>query len=691
MAATPQDVERILRPFAVAPEVKGAAWRAYFEATDPDDFEKRFSQIPLPDIGRQALRNLRFGQVPSLAPMPAGGGPVTARPRGELPPPPTAGQIARAGLESLPFLTAAGATLATGPVGWFGTPIVAGLGAIPGEALKQELEERFGLAPPKTPEEAAAGLATAGVEQGAAELGGQLILKPVIKGAGRLFGGPFRQAATLRENIAVKEANEALGLRLTPGQIAGQTPAGAVGRTLEFYGETSMFGRPAIEAARMEGRKNAVKAVEDTLSALAPTTSPELAGRAAQDAFQVGNRIFHERAGTLYAEVDRLARGAAVDMQPIRAEAQRILQREMDMPGFYFPNLGKMGSATRAILEDLGGSQETIPFEIAQRIRTKLLGISPQPGELVAKEAPGMAKHFSGLLTGAMEKSAASLSPEAKTAWLTARTFWREGHDIFERSLVQSLAERNPEALVKAIKPGAVSDVRAIKRAILGYAPFGTSEEAAAAKATWNQFREQFVRTTLLRDPDAVGEQMMDLLDLKRRMNDVGRGVLTEMFGDAEGKTALNNLSTIGEAFSRLRKDMPFIRTYQFVEVARAVNAVITAGATTAAAYKRGPQAALLTATVMEGLPAAIGKIMYYPPATRYFVDGISAFMPEVAKAPTQATTDFLLTQVPKASGLLARAFVTAFEADQARTRAGIPTKQPGLPALPGLENPYRR
>jgi len=697
MPATPGDVESLLRSVPIGDDVRTAAWRAYFGATDVEDFNRRFSAIAMPNESRQALFRLRFAEPGLLAPP---GGPMPAKPAAGLPaipgvPLPTGRQALKYGLEALPLATSVGATLLGGPgAGFLTSMALASLGAVPGVAAKGAAEEALGFVPRKTPGEAAGQIGWGMAEQAGGEVLGRTIIRPAVKVAGYVFGGPFRRAATLPENLAVAEANERLGLRLTPGQIAGKTPAGAVGRTLEFYGETSMFGRPGIEAAREHGRRAAVRAVEESLQAVAPATSAEAAGRGMQEAFETGSRVFHRYGGELYSEVDRLARGAAVNMTALKAEASRILQREMDMPAYYFPKLGKLTPTSAAILEDIANSPAEIPFEIAQRIRTKLLSVSAQPGELVAKEAPGLAKHFGGLMTGAMEDSASRLGPDALAAWQTARAFWRQGHDVFQRSLVQGLMERNPEALVKSIKPGAVSDVRAIRAAALGYTPFGTPAERQVAMQSWNNFREHFVRSALLRDPDAVGEGAMDLLNLKQRMSTMGRGVLEEMFGDQRGHQLLENLTVIGEGFSRVRKDMPFIRTYQFVELARAVNAVVTAGAATAAARQGGPEAALITAAVMEGLPAVIGKMMYSRTATRYFVGGLGAWLPEAMRIPVQAGTDALIQLSPRTSGLLARAFLTTLKeynlSQEMRGPGAVAPKGPELAIIPGLKNRFR-
>jgi len=690
------EVERILRPLTALPGAKDAAWDNYFLSADPADFDRRFAQVGIPEAGKAALRRLKFGERAGIQTLEPGKAPVWGRVL-----PGTTPHAGEAVAKLLPFASSAVATLALPGGGIIVPAIVAGLGAVPGAAIQQEYEERAGIRPAaRTPAEVVSRLVVPAGEMAGGEFAGQVILKPVLRAAFGVVGGPFRRAATRPENIAVKEASEEMGLRLTPAQIAGQTPAGQVGRTLEFMGETSLFARPGIETARAEGRAHALQAVDRALEVLSPRTSPAEAGVAVQDAIRVGDRIFNRYADDLYGQVDNLAAGIQVDVTPLKNEAQRIISQKVQAAAMY-PVLGQPQPAGSLVLNQILNGPDEVPFAVGQQIRTKLLSISPQAGELTAKEAPGIAKHMAGMLTDAMDTSARALNPAAANAWATARTFWREGHDIFERSLIQSLVDKNPELLVAAIKPGAVTDAQKIKQAILGYAEqHGTPAEVASARATWNQFREQFARTKLLADPEA-GAMEPDLLKLKERLTKMGPAVLKTIYGgDAQGQAVLRNLSVIGEAFDRVRRDLPFIRTYQFVEIARYVQRVLLTGGTAYTAARYGPGEALGTFAVIEGLPALIGKIMYSPRATRYLVNGVSAFAPRIMQAPVQATTDALLRYVPETTGLLTRAFVTVLHEEELRERGKRQweAKQRGRPPIevippppaPALVNPWR-
>lgn len=676
-------VESILRPLAVDKGIKSSAWRAYFDATDPADFDAKFEPLGLPGETREALFRQRFGSRSILGSVP-GFGPQPAAGKTDLPPGPTNQDLLRMGVEALPMATSIGASMFLSPGAGLATrALFAGLGAIPGTAAKQEIEARAGLpGAPTTAGDAVGGMLMGGAENAAAEFGGGLLGKM----AGKLLGGPLRVAATAPENIAVKEANERWGLRLTPGQVAGGGPGGPAARLAEFVGETSLLGKPSIEVARAEGRGHAAKALDDTLILLSSPASPETVGRVGQDAIETGNRIFHTYAGQLYDQVDQLAQGAMVDMRPIKAEANRIIMQKLPAAAIYGV-LGQPEKSTSTILNQIIGGPEQIPFSVAQQIRTKLMQIGPQMGELTPTEAKGISKHFVGELTGAMDTSATNLNPAAKTAWETARSFWTEGHDIFQRSLVASLMEKNPELLVKSIKPGAISDVKALKGAIIGYADsYGNAAEKRAAKDSWNQLREQFVRSSLLKDPDAIGVDAMDLFKLKDRMQQMGKPVMNELFGgDPAGREVLANVNAIGEAFSRVKKDLPFTRTYLMAEGVRLV--VGSVAGTYSGSMMTGMGGA-------EAVPWIIAKIAYSPTATRYFLDGIAAFAPAAARAPTQTGTDALLRYAGPATGMLARAVVTGLKEyellQQRKTVRVRPDGQRELPQVPGLVNPYR-
>lgn len=701
----PEPLEReaysILEPLTATGKAKHDAWENFFLSQDESDFDRRFAAVGIPAGGKAALRRLKFPSSPLAPTLPMRLAQWISPEMRRTPATSHEARQAQQALaeqmitKALPFATSTAATLALPGGGLIWPAVVAGLGAVPGAAIGEELEERAGRRPPaRTPGEVMARLAVPAAEMAGGEFAGRAILRPVLRGVTSAVAGLFRRAAMRPENVAVKEASEELGLRLTPGQIAGQTPAGAIGRTLEFAGETSLLGRPGIEAARAEGRAHALRAVDDALATLSPRTSPAATGTAAQDAIRTGNRIFHEYAGDLYGQVDNVAAGIQVDVTPLKTEAQRIIGQKVQAAGMY-PILGQPQATASLVLNQILSGPDQVPFAVAQQIRTKLMSISPQPGELVAKEAPGIAKHMAGLLTDAMDSSARALNPAAATAWATARTFWKEGHDIFERSLIQSLVDRNPELLIASIKPGAVTDAVKIKQAILGYAEqHGTPAQVAQARATWNQFREQFARTKLLADPEAGVADAGDLLNLKDRMTKMGPDMLRTIYGgDAQGQAVLRNLGVIGEAFDRVKRDLPFIRTYQFVEIARYVQRampILTAGATGFTAVRYGPGEALATFAAMEGLPALVGKIMYSPRATRYFVNGISAFAPRILQAPVQATTDALARYVPETSGLLVRAFVTALREDELRQKAkrAYEAKQRGRPPIEVIPPP---
>jgi len=675
MPERPGDAERIIRSIAAPGDVKNAAVRAFYDSPTEQDLVLRLDAIEIPDATKGALFNLRFGAgraTPTLAPTLAR---LPARPQSSLPET-MPEDIARLGLSALPLITSGIATA-------YGGPLAAGPGAVLGEIPRKAIAQATGLEPPtpreaepvgrkktyweELPPEVREALGTA-AEYTAAEYGGRLLLGTPMKAAGRLVGGPFRPAATLPENLAVKEANEQLRLGLTAGQVAGRTTAGEVGKAFEFYGETGLFGRPVAETAKSVGRKAGETAIDRAVDAISSNVSAEGAGKGYMEAMTTGRRLLGEGAQPLFDEVDKLIGQAAVDMRPVQAVAKRRLEEFVkQMPGagpsgiaVHYPTLGQPTAGAARIMNNIIGGPEVLTFGEAQRLRTLLMSVGREENELFVNQAQSVARDVTETLTRTMETSASKIGPNATQAWRTARDFWIQGHNVFERSIVPSLLKKNPEEVVGAIKPGAVTDAKAMKRAILGYAPLGTPQEREAAKRAWDDFGAAFIRRNLLREPEGVGLGDMDIFGLKQRLGAYGEPTLKEVLSTPNGAAALERLKVIGEAFSRVRRDAPFVRTYQFVEMARALYQLGTAGVAIGAGMTRGVEAGIGAAVAMETLPYVVARIAYSPRATKYFLDGISAFLPEVAKVPTQATTDFLLFTLPKTSGLLGRAGLVA-------------------------------
>lgn len=204
---------------------------------------------------------------------------------------------------------------------------------------------------------------------------------------------------------------------------------------------------------------------------------------------------------------------------------------------------------------------------------------------------------------GAAGVSATITTPgeSLKDVWPHARAFYSEGKDAYENQLVKKLMARKPEAIANSIKPGDVTNVEMVKRALLGH---------GNDKAAWNTFRRQYIQSNLLGSPDMPWTG--DVFKLKEKMNAAGNDQLRAIFGtDDEGKRVLHNLSVLAEATSRVQP----IRQHTIARI-------IEAAAPITAMFR--PEAAAAEIAGIEVGPLIIAKIIYSPTATRLFVNGVN-------------------------------------------------------------------
>lgn len=107
--ADPKSVEAVLKPAAAAPDVKGAAWRAFFTAESPTDFRSQFDALALPAEVKAQLWDLKFGAAAAAVPSPTAA-PRNGKPAGYAPHLPEAWQLPALPDVRAPLVNLAGAT-----------------------------------------------------------------------------------------------------------------------------------------------------------------------------------------------------------------------------------------------------------------------------------------------------------------------------------------------------------------------------------------------------------------------------------------------------------------------------------------------------------------------------------------------------------------------------------------------------
>jgi len=157
----------VLDPLTVDKHAKAAAFDAFYDSTDAQDFQKRFAKINIPKEAKAALWDQKFG-----------GEQKELKARGEAP----ASLQRTIGETAVNELPAIGATVGGVTMGIPG----AAAGGMLGQAAKRALRYQMGEAPPAQAGEFARDVAGEGLKQGA------------LEGAGRVVGagvGLARKAA----------------------------------------------------------------------------------------------------------------------------------------------------------------------------------------------------------------------------------------------------------------------------------------------------------------------------------------------------------------------------------------------------------------------------------------------------------------------------------------------------------------
>ncbi len=429
---------------------------------------------------------------------------------------------------------------------WGGGATGKGTEQLVGKLLGQEqpgLKERLGE------------MGTAGLEQLFAEMGGRTMERPLAK----VFGQGSK-VLTHPEDIAVKEISDKYGLRLTPSEIEKR----GVQESLQKSAETSILGRSTMQTAKQRTFTAAERATDDALRQLSAPTSALAAGQNLQTALKDSNEIFHQYGRRLYEDVDREGAGVLVNMQPLKDWAQGVLAGPAGQAAAQWPKMAKFTAAEQAILKDAASSAQLVPFSVAHELRKRLLSIGPEMTEMMPTVGKGMAKKAAGMVTDLMEKAGAGLQGKrAVDAWNAARSFWRDGGEIFSDGLIQKLVDQQPSLVVRALKTP--EDVNMVKTALERYnVKFGTHAQRVQATDAWNQVRERYVRDVLLEAPAAslvtrVGGQVKSepMLNLAENLRTTPPETLQALFSDPKGKQTYEVLREIGQAMERVSPMSP--------------------------------------------------------------------------------------------------------------------------------------
>jgi len=573
-------------------------------------------------------------QPPNPLSVMPGGGPVpTQKPSGEPPRSayqdfivnrPTGKEWAGMAVDALPMI-GAGAAAAAGPPGWAAGFGMAALGGAAGQTVRHGVVAGIGPEdlsgphtqvepPPSDPMDFAFDVAKTGAEQA------------LFEGAGRIFsgliGGPLHAAGAKAENAGVKAVAKRYGL--TAGQVSGNPAAKAV----EKVGEYGLASRWYLVGKASKSVKEGVAALDQVLDTLHMPTSPAHAGESTKGVIRLSRDVFDEQARQLYWDLSQAAQGTMVDMGSIKAISAAKLADDAALKKMAGKTSG-YGSKTIAQLEDASKLPDQMSFNDAHKWRQGLRKITEQTDEMRSKELPAEAQQLVRDVTGAMDNAAKSLNPTAHSLWVDAREFYTKGMGILNHDAITSLLGKNSADVVGAIQPkiGDTSTARLIREAILDYPtkygnftnPHTGVNAASEAKRTWAEFQQQFVRTRIIEDPEHIGEGFtVDRLGaIKKNLHEMGPGVMKEVLGSTpDGQMVLDNLTNIGEAFSRVDK----LPSAEKMLVYRALEggAVAASGG-----ILNHPVSSPQALVMLEVIPNVVAWVTHSKTATKYMLDGL--------------------------------------------------------------------
>jgi hypothetical protein len=452
---------------------------------------------------------------------------------------------------------------------------------------------------------------------------------------------PFRssiipEAAEFADDFARvgKELGSDIPFRITPAQL---TRSGALD-TIETIAEAAPIGRGGVRDLKKVIIPRHFKQYTDLkldeiaegvtrLSAedIAPILDDAIRGPAGTFT------LFKTQARRNYAAVDQLAKGAQIDVKPLKEFAQQQIDDAARIGGRSLTP-GSIASLNQV----LAIPTDTLSYVDAAALRTSFLDDVPAM-ELVKDKGVGLTKQLiektDNLITGDGAKF--GLSEDAEAMRRVANKFYKEnvGKTKFGnqavRKIIKNLDEQTPEKIAGIVfKPGASKTVK-IAKDVLGENAF-------------TRLRSQWLDDVILTTQNP--EQVLKGGTFLRRMNRMGNETLNAIFDSPQHVSDVLRLGVGAELIQKATGGAG-----QLVAQQAQFGALI--GLAGGAGRGSGRAQAVLAGVI--GVPAAFSKIIQSAKASRVLVQGLS--LPPGSK---------------QAASILARA--TKIASDESQRREGI-------------------
>lgn len=383
------------------------------------------------------------------------------------------------------------------------------LGGTSGKGYEQGVKMFQGTSAPEdigpSMGEAYGEMTKAGLRQAGASLVG--------RGAAKVLGklaAPFRKTLIPEAKTLWKTAIEH-GTHPTPGQL---TESWATD-TFEKISEASFFGGRRMKQLKLiqqpESARKFAGEIGEAFAKHAETLDPDDLGKLVDDVIGENNKIFMGQAKANYSAVVESAKDAPINVSGLKEYATKISQKSEELAGIGASEAGD------TLIKKIGDLPDTLSFEVAQELRSRLLTEERSMG-VVQDKAHGIVKKLIELSDTAIDKS---LPEETRDAWRAANSFYREGKEKFSNSVINNIVRTvekrgEPEKIIPYIfQNKAVSRIQKVKAAL--------GEDSTA----WQSLKAKYVEERLFKTKQ--GEVM-------------GSAIPTELanMGDAAVKEILN-------------------------------------------------------------------------------------------------------------------------------------------------------
>lgn len=407
--------------------------------------------------------------------------------------------------------------------------------------------------------------------------GAEAITPPLLRPfAGKLIPNAERMS----EMLATKDAHLS-SASLTESRVLDLA---------ENLGEGSLFSN-SLQQAKAHAVTSAQQLADDFISSVSPGFKREEVGSFLQDSIDGSLTAFKRVAAGKFKRVDKLANNITVDLAPVQAKAQRILNEAT-------AGLGEGKTVAQAILD----KPDTMTFKEAQLLRSDLLSVGSTSSELVKGKEQGAAKVLGTMIDNMMERAARASNPQALAAFREANTFWRgninqPGIRDFNSTLVKSLMRSDPDSAVESLlKPNRPTRIHRVRNMI------GPSEFEAFRGAALEKMQREAT-------DDVTG---LNGAKLVRTIGKYGDATLEELMGP----TLLSDYKVLANTLTQAQRKPEF------------------AGATMAARF--GQFGAIIDLSTFQMMspgrdlsiliaPTALNKFLAYPGVARWLSIGLKS------------------------------------------------------------------